>query len=663
MNSAGSKKNVLNLFTSQSSTSSLLQNNSSQSNDLFSCSVTSVNVVVSKSVWHKRLGHPSDRVLDQVIKQCNFPYKSNKLLSFCDACQFGKSHVLPYSNSVSHASRPFELVHTDLWGPAPILSSEGYRYYVHFLDDHSRYTWIFPLRQKSDTIEAFKQFSTMVTTQFNAQIKALQSDGGGEYLSIHSLCRDYGIQIQISCPYTSAQNGRAARKHRHIVETGLTLLAQASMPLNYWWDAFLTATLLINSMPTLVLSHKSPMEVLIGKQLDYSSLRIFGCACFPCLRPLHNQKIQFHTLKCVYLGFSPSHKGHRCLSPEGKIFISRNVTFNENDFPFCEGFGSQQSPPSGNETTNVTSWFPPIPISNFNSTSQFPILQPPSQAPSHLNSNVPHTSDLSSPNGQPHPIQPYFNTNLPHMSDFSTPHSQSHISPSTFQSPTRNTCQNSSFLDYLNPISPMPIPQPPSPTPISSPTSSPSPISSPLSTSRPNPPFSILTPETSTTNILKSPPIIPTPFTVNEHPMITRGKHGISKPKAWVASTNTDWSITEPTRVDVALRTPLWRQAIDDEFSALQRTQTWTLVPHSEASNVVPCKWIFRLKRGSDGSILRHKARLVAKGFHQNPGIDYFETFSPVVKASTIRIVLHLAVSYRWSLRQLDFNNASLMER
>lgn len=99
---------------------------------------------------------------------------------------------------------------------------------------------------------------------------------------------------------------------------------------------------------------------------------------------------------------------------------------------------------------------------------------------------------------------------------------------------------------------------------------------------------------------------------------------------------------------------------MDAEYTALMRNQTWTLVPPSPHLNVVGNKWIFRIKRNADGSIQRYKARLVAKGFHQSPGIDFFQTFSPVVKASTIRVVLSLAVSKGWTLRQLDFNNSFL---
>lgn len=84
------------------------------------------------------------------------------------------------------------------------------------------------------------------------------------------------------------------------------------------------------------------------------------------------------------------------------------------------------------------------------------------------------------------------------------------------------------------------------------------------------------------------------------------------------------------------------------------------LVPPSPSLNKVGCKWVYRIKRHSEGSIERYKARLVAKGFHQQSGIDYDETFSPAVKPATIRTVLSLAVSHGWSVRQFDVKNAFL---
>ncbi|XP_073352573.1 retrovirus-related Pol polyprotein from transposon RE1 isoform X1 [Aegilops tauschii subsp. strangulata] len=99
---------------------------------------------------------------------------------------------------------------------------------------------------------------------------------------------------------------------------------------------------------------------------------------------------------------------------------------------------------------------------------------------------------------------------------------------------------------------------------------------------------------------------------------------------------------------------------MNEEFVALQKNKTWHLVPPQQGKNLIDCKWVFRIKRKSDGTIDRYKARLVAKGFKQRYGIDYEDTFSPVVKAATIRLVLSIAVSRGWSLRQLDVQNAFL---
>jgi histone deacetylase 1/2 len=114
----------------------------------------------------------------------------------------------------------------------------------------------------------------------------------------------------------------------------------------------------------------------------------------------------------------------------------------------------------------------------------------------------------------------------------------------------------------------------------------------------------------------------------------------------------------EPGSLNVALSSPHWKAAMDQEIDALHHNGTWSLVPLVRNHNIIDCKWVCKVKHKSDGSIDRYKARLVAKGFHQRYGIDYEETFSPVVKPATIHLVLSLAVSRGWNLRQLDVQNA-----
>jgi len=144
--------------------------------------------------------------------------------------------------------------------------------------------------------------------------------------------------------------------------------------------------------------------------------------------------------------------------------------------------------------------------------------------------------------------------------------------------------------------------------------------------------------------------------TLNVHPMTTRAKSGISKPKVWTVTT-TD---TVPRTPQVAIDDPEWKHAMELEYNALIKNNTWTLVDPPLGVHIISCKWIFKNKYNSDGSLQRRKARLLARGFNQIEGIDYFDTFSPVVKLVTIRVVLSLAISHAWPIHQLDVNNAFL---
>ncbi len=148
--------------------------------------------------------------------------------------------------------------------------------------------------------------------------------------------------------------------------------------------------------------------------------------------------------------------------------------------------------------------------------------------------------------------------------------------------------------------------------------------------------------------ITPAPPI--TPNTVPEpssippcHPMQTRAKSSIFRPKRILHSSVTNYLETEPPTFKVACQYPQWQAAMTSEYDALQCQATWTLVPPSSDQNLVGCWWVYKLKRNSDGTIARYKARLVAKGYHQQHGMDFDETFSPVVKPATVRLVLSIA--------------------
>jgi histone deacetylase 1/2 len=135
--------------------------------------------------------------------------------------------------------------------------------------------------------------------------------------------------------------------------------------------------------------------------------------------------------------------------------------------------------------------------------------------------------------------------------------------------------------------------------------------------------------------------------------MITRGKTGNLKPKVFLAE-------LEPKTIKGVLTDPKWLQAMEAEYHALMANNTWSLVPLPPHKKAIGCKWVFRVKENPDGTVNKFKARLVAKGFLQTAGFDFTETFSPVIKPITIRIILTLAVTFKWQVQQIDINNAFL---
>jgi len=164
----------------------------------------------------------------------------------------------------------------------------------------------------------------------------MQTDWGGEYEKLHYSFQKIGIPHHVSCPHAHQQNGVVERKHCHIVEIGLAFLAHASMPLKFWDEAFLAATYLINITPSKVIDYHTPTDLLLGETPDYKALCIFGCACWPNLRPFNQRKLSFRSTRCVFLGYSSLHKGFICLEPSsGRVYISRDVIFDETIFPFA----------------------------------------------------------------------------------------------------------------------------------------------------------------------------------------------------------------------------------------------------------------------------------------------------------------------------------------
>ncbi|CAN1179704.1 Retrovirus-related Pol polyprotein from transposon TNT 1-94 [Linum perenne] len=203
----------------------------------FDCFSTQLSSVNKWNLWHSRLGHPHTARLKFMMQHHVLPIRLN-LRDIDDSthCIEAKSSKQSFPPSETIVPYAFDLVHTDVWGPSPVLSRLGYKYFVLFVDHATRFTWIYWMRAKSDLFSITRAFIELVKTQFDKTIKVFRSDPGGEYSSnaLRELYSNNGIHYQMSCPGVSEHNGLVERKNRHVLELARAMLLQSHVPPTFW---------------------------------------------------------------------------------------------------------------------------------------------------------------------------------------------------------------------------------------------------------------------------------------------------------------------------------------------------------------------------------------------------------------------------------------------
>lgn len=168
---------------------------------------------VPAEIWHSRLGHPNSKILSHLQSTGVLSF-SKRFSGLCYSCQVAKSKCLPFSDVEHLCTQPLYLVPSDVWS-SPVTSNSGFQYSLLFVDDFTRFSWVYPMRSKSEV-----SFVPLIIlfVDLSTKMKILQSDGGREYdnASLKLFINDHGISLRLSCPYTPQQNGVAERKHsRH----------------------------------------------------------------------------------------------------------------------------------------------------------------------------------------------------------------------------------------------------------------------------------------------------------------------------------------------------------------------------------------------------------------------------------------------------------------
>ncbi|KAJ9566131.1 hypothetical protein OSB04_002097 [Centaurea solstitialis] len=248
-----------------------LQDNSSE---IYHISKRSKDIEDQTYLWHCRLGHINKKRVELLLKGGflgNFDYKP---FDNCESCLSGKMTKQPFNSVNERAADLLEIVHTDVCGPFSHEARGGYRYFITFTDDFSRYGYVYLMRHKSETFEKFKEYQNEVQNQLDKKIKFLRSDRGGEYLSteFEDHLIECGIVSQLTPPYTPQMNGVSERRNRTLLDMVRTMMCHSTLPMSFWGHALETAAHILNRAPTKSVE-KTPYEICKEKFLSSGNTR------------------------------------------------------------------------------------------------------------------------------------------------------------------------------------------------------------------------------------------------------------------------------------------------------------------------------------------------------------------------------------------------------
>jgi len=289
------------------------------------CAVTNDN----SSLWHQRLGHPSIETLKSLLLQLKFLTSHH-----CTTCPLAKQRKLSFPSNNHLSSNAFDLIHVDIWGPMSTATHAGYCYFLTIVDDATPFTWVFMLKQKSDVKLVIPQFFKLIETQHGKRIKQMRSDNAPEF-KFTDFFKEKGVLHQFSCVNCPQQNSVVERKHQHILNTARALFFQSGIPMIFWGECVLTAVYLINRTPSRLLHWKSPFQLLNKNLPDYKNLKVFGSLSYASTLPHDRSKFQPRAIPAVFVGYPQGMKAYKLYNiDQQKFFVSRDVVFHEEVFPF-----------------------------------------------------------------------------------------------------------------------------------------------------------------------------------------------------------------------------------------------------------------------------------------------------------------------------------------
>ncbi|KAD2805416.1 hypothetical protein E3N88_38793 [Mikania micrantha] len=559
-------------------------------------------------LWHKRMGHLSLRKMNHLVHNSlveGVSLKNFKLSDICVSCKKGKqskqSHKLKKYHSINV---PLELLHMDLFGPVNRKSIAGDQYCLVITDEYSRYSWVFFLKEKSETFDCIQVLVTKLESLYKLKIRQFRTDNGTEFKNhnMEIFCNARGIVQQFSAPYVPQMNGVAERKNRTLIEAARTMLADYSLPVQFWNEAVANACYTLNRVLIVKRHGKTCFELLHNRKPNLMYLEPFGAPC-TMLKKHEQGKFNEKVEEGYFLGYNtpnkrvsniathnveewyhvdvqkytmpPPEKGPDWMFDYSGLFDSFNMPpmYSDEDVAVQMLYDVQNAPDATFQPTSASG-----PSTQINDDSSDTDDNPPAAPEPVVDNLVPGLEDLNLNNLDPEvevPAHPVGRINRIHPQD--------NIIGSPLDGvKTRSQISSGGLADILD--------------------------------------FADVS----------------------------------------FCAHSCFISQVEPRTVTEALKEESWVDAMQEELLQFKKLGVWQLVDKPKGAKVIGTRWVLRCKKDDHGIIVRNKARLVVQGFRQIEGLDYNEVFAPVARLEAIRIFLAYASFKKFKVYQMDVKSAFL---
>lgn len=554
-------------------------------------------------LYHERLAHQSKAHVKKVMeRELGIKLKLDR--EICEGCMYGKAHKLKFGTR-ERAKEPGELIHGDVCGPF-INSLSKNKYFVLFKDDFSKFRYVYFLRAKSEVHNKLELMLAEVQTTGH-KVRELLSDNGGEFdnENVRRILQKYGIKQRLTMPHTPNQNGCVERENRTVVEAMRTMMHTNDLPQSLWAELVDTAVYILNRTGPTTLD-KSPYEIWYSKKPRIKHLRIIGSTCYAHIPKITRKKLDKKSVKGVLVGYD-NDEGYRVwVREKSKIIRSRDVIFEEKTVKCCVDMKDvalkeeTEQPTKPNNKIII-----PGPIIELLNRDKVMKVTEENDTVIETENDIVIENDIELEESDPEDSEDEM-----YKDCSSENHTEQEVQTESNQEIESNVQEQEIEIESRGEIE----------------------------------------------------------SNIEQGGMRLRDRSTLRKPARFddfvmsmVAELNDE--IVEPQTFKEAMESKekkKWIIAMKEEMKSLNENETWKMVPLPKGRKAISCKWIYKIKRNPDGSVERYKARLVIKGYSQKKGVDYYETFSPVAKMSTIRTILSIAARDNMHLSQFDVSTAFL---